>query len=509
MPTPATLANRLKSLKIPGLKNKTSPDASQISDSSEKPHWILRYGDLTYDFASSLLWSTRNGKLILKRLYLSHPGRELNSWSGAKLERAAVFRELLQLIRDSHWRYMRRLTTAEQRMLDGNLVEDGRLRQFDSYVHRLSFDDLALLLIRDKFGFPISEAAAIFEAPEASLQLQRQHAFEALCDWIWDSSDTRETPECFQVQKKSTASLDGKLQPGEASAIEKHLGGCPACTENYRRIRKLLTCASDMPRFFLPADQRGHRIAQEKLFSDFRTRSLSFSEIPWFLRTGAESLVITFGILLAVALIPRFQRLYEASVNQRLDTLIASSTDESPLDSVAPASKQIHIEPQNETAANFGEEDSIHSGEDLPPLAAEGDSDLDESAVQTDEPKQPGAGPSEVWRFSLRTSSPKEARSKVIAKLMALGGTPENTPGLGGVEAPGGIQFNLVVDRAWLPDIRKHLNSLTSDQQNDGRNTARTQNPLSTTEPLRWYRSASKTSLPTGKTRIIIWLSQI
>jgi hypothetical protein len=500
-----------KILKSPTKFFRGPSTATRVSAPELENHWIYRYGDLAYDFAASLFWSNRNGKIAIRRLYLSKEAKTLSQFLGSDLERAAVFRLLLTQLRETQWRYMRKLTTAEQRMLDGNLSEEGRLKQFDSYLHRLSFDELALLLLRDKLGVPSTETAAILETSEASLQLQRQHAYEALSDWIWDSSTVASSStqkDCFHFRKKSTSFFDGKATPTEASTIEQHLERCSDCAEAFRRIQLLQKAARELSRNFLSADERGHKIAEEKVLPDFRAKTLRFADIPWFFRTGIESLVITLLVLFAVALIPRFQRLYEASVNQRLDTLIASNTDETPLVDLKTTNISDPTKLKSEVQNDFGEEDRIQSGEDLPPLAAEGDSDLDETPETKTEPAPTGAGPSEVWRFSLRTPSPKEIRLRVIEKLKEMGATPETVPGMAGLEAPGGIQFNLVVDRAWLSDIRKFLNSLSS-RSTDDRNQARTQNPLSTTEPLRWYRSSSKTSLPAGKTRIIIWLSQI
>jgi hypothetical protein len=276
-------------------------------------------------------------------------------------------------------------------------------------------------------------------------------------------------------------------------------------------MHKVIQGTRNHPRLLLPADERGDRIANDQVTQDLRTRKLRFSEIPWFFRTGAESLFITLAILFGVALIPRVQRLYESSVNQRLDTLIASNTDDSPL-SENPADRagtQATV-PAQLNPADLSEDESTTASEELAPVAAEGDSDLDEPRPSENQASPlPGAGPSEVWRFSLRTSSPRDVRLKVIEKLSGLGATQENTPGMGGVEAPGGIQFNVVVDRKWLGEIRRTLKALNGEVAGDERNIARTQNPLATSEPLKWYRSASKTPLPAGKTRIIIWLSQI
>jgi|GEM_PF-1222571 len=506
--SPSTETTQEKSFfRFRGIFNpQRAPEPSGPASSPE--HWLNRYGDLAYDLASSVLWSQPNGKLILKKLYLSGKSPELVRLRGSKIERAAVFRELIQLIREARWRYTRKLTTAEQRMLDATPSEEARLKQFDSYLHRLSLDDQILLLMRDKLGLPPSEISATLGVPEPTLALQRSQAYETIADWVWEKTDITREKICFHQQSLNAAYWDGTLNPGEREAIEKHINECGLCRESFRRIGKLRECMQNHPRLLLPAEVRGHRIALEPLQRDLRTRTLALSEIPFFFRTGAESLLITLAILLAVALVPRIQRLYESSMNQRLDALIANNSEESGVS--PPPARRADIGSATAGQGDFSEEE-LTSSEELAPMAAEGDSDLDEptaSSATTDAPGS-GAGPSEVWRFSLRTPSPREARARIIKKLSDLGATSEDTPGFGGVEAPGGIQFNLVVDRKWLGEIRGTLRDINGPVSGDDRNQARTQNPLAAAEPLKWYRVASKNPLPPGKTRIIIWLSQI
>ena len=483
--------------------------ASEPSGPASSPdHWLNRYGDLAYDLASSVLWSQPNGKLILKKLYLSRKGAELARLQGSKLERAAVFQESIQLIREARWKYTRKLTTAEQRMLDATPSEEARLKQFDSYLHRLGLEDQVILLMRDKLGLPTSEISSALGMPESSMALQRSQAYETIADWVWEKTDITRDRSCFLQQSLCSSYWDGTLGPAERERTETHLSGCSPCQEFFRRIGKLRECMQNHPRLLLPAEERGHRIAIEPLQKDLRTRKLNLSEIPFFFRTGAESLLITLGILLAVALVPRFQKLYESSMNQRLDALIASSSEDASAKN--PPVMRAEATQAGATSDEFGEEE-LPSSEDLAPMAAEGDSDLDEPAAPAQEVEAvgAGAGPSEGWRFSLRTSSPRGARSRIIKKLTELGATAEDTPGFGGIEAPGGIQFNLVVDRKWLGDIRGTLREINGPVSGDDRNQARTQNPLAAAEPLKWYRVASKSPLPPGKTRIIIWLSQI
>ena len=53
-------------------------------------------------------------------------------------------------------------------------------------------------------------------------------------------------------------------------------------------------------------------------------------------------------------------------------------------------------------------------------------------------------GKAEVWRFNMKTDSPHDMRPKIV-KLLSDLKIPQNTVGFAGIEAPGGIQFDLLV----------------------------------------------------------------
>ena len=71
-------------------------------------------------------------------------------------------------------------------MLDASMNIEGRLKNFESYFHRLPVDDQILLLLRDKYGLPYHEIAATLVASEGSLKLKRQAALKCLDEWLWD-----------------------------------------------------------------------------------------------------------------------------------------------------------------------------------------------------------------------------------------------------------------------------------------------------------------------------------
>jgi DNA-directed RNA polymerase specialized sigma24 family protein len=168
-----------------------------------KPHgsgdaWVDRvvatYGDLLYDFCQSLLWSPVDApdafRTILRKLVSL---RKTESFT--KYERPWILQVAFRELRGMKRRNRRALTPAEQVMLDSNPDPRARQRFFDSYFHRLPMDSQLLLLLRDKYGLPLSEVAAVLEIPEASARLQRIQALRLLESWIWSGVDGPDAPE--------------------------------------------------------------------------------------------------------------------------------------------------------------------------------------------------------------------------------------------------------------------------------------------------------------------------
>ena len=92
-----------------------------------------------------------------------------------------VTQELLQFAQ----RHGRRLSPSEQIMLDAGVPGASRIRQFDSYFHRLSNFDQILLLLKDKYHVADADIATALGVPEGALKVRRQQALRALEDWIW------------------------------------------------------------------------------------------------------------------------------------------------------------------------------------------------------------------------------------------------------------------------------------------------------------------------------------
>jgi DNA-directed RNA polymerase specialized sigma24 family protein len=159
-----------------------------VAKTSKTDDWIdgvvLTYGDLLYDLCQTMLWSPADApdayRLILRKLARRRRIERFNRYERPWILQIA-FRELRGMKRRSS----RLLTPAEQVMLDSNPDPHARMRFFDSYFHRLSIESQYLLILRDKYGIPLTEVAAVLEVPEASARLQRLQSLRMLEAWIY------------------------------------------------------------------------------------------------------------------------------------------------------------------------------------------------------------------------------------------------------------------------------------------------------------------------------------
>ncbi len=172
-------------------KNRVPTEQPPPNSTSRRPpasaELNRNFGDMVYDLFYSLLWNHKGARTLYLGLW-----RELDREIGIRGEeyrkyaRAWVLQRAVHLVRNQHAKWGRVLSPAEQVMLDANLTVPARLRQFDSYLHKLPLSDQILLLLRDKYALPYSEVAAILETPEGSLRVQHQQALRTLEEWLWD-----------------------------------------------------------------------------------------------------------------------------------------------------------------------------------------------------------------------------------------------------------------------------------------------------------------------------------
>ncbi|NDD92537.1 sigma-70 family RNA polymerase sigma factor [bacterium] len=165
---------------------KTSPEPSSSGHTGTE-ELNRNFGDLVYDLYYSTLWNHKGARSLYLTLWRKID-RELKASPETyqKYSRPWILQSAVDLLIQAAPKIGRTLSPSEQVMLDANLNIPARLRQFESYLHKLSISDQILLLFRDKYGLPYSEVAAILRIPEGALRIRHQQALRSLEEWLWD-----------------------------------------------------------------------------------------------------------------------------------------------------------------------------------------------------------------------------------------------------------------------------------------------------------------------------------
>jgi anti-sigma factor RsiW len=324
---------------------------------------------------------------------------------------------------------------------------------------------------------------------------------------------------CFEWQNHASDYLDGLLPPEEKLEADKHLAECPSCGERHQHYRLILTAIAGQPRATLPQPLKKSPLAAVLPKLDLRHAGKSRWEgIPWHLRTLLEGTVIVALILGGIATGPRLKYLYdrhaEANLNDFTDSLSSidlgdAATDETgaPLARGKTASE---MDPPSATRSAADDYAGGEGGDTASPMAGaalDDDDSSDSEEVTVSDDDGATVGSSEIWRFNLKLDSPYEMRPKIVKTLTDLG-LPPSTVGLGGIEAPGGIQFDLLVPQHSVTTLKKQLQKLAPINASTA-NTAPPRPHFLVQENFTWYKNKSKKPIPHGKTRVVIWLSQM
>lgn len=301
---------------------------------------------------------------------------------------------------------------------------------------------------------------------------------------------------CFEWQNRASDYLDGILTGPAKAEADGHLDSCRECHDHYKRYRLLLTAIASQPRSSLPIPIRKSPLAVVLPRLDIATLSRSrWEQVPWYVRTSVEGTAIVLMILLGISAGPRLRALYERGVERSLSEFTQSLNSQDPtLDPTSatiPLSRGKPAAPAVQPAANTASTDSNSDEDDF--ASSGDDSGSSDQNIRV--------GNSEVWRINLKTDSPREIRPKIVQILTDLH-IPVDTPGLGGVEVPGGIQFDLLVPQTVVTSIKKQVQALAPKPPAELADS-----PAG--ETFTWYMNKSKRKLPEHKTRVVIWLSQM
>lgn len=315
---------------------------------------------------------------------------------------------------------------------------------------------------------------------------------------------------CFEWQNRSSDYLDGTLPHHLKEEANDHLKSCHACAERNKHIRIVLSAIAGLPKATLPAPlKRAPLSAALPRVENVSFRLTRWQRLPWYLRTTLEGLGIVVVVLMGISSAPKIREVYEKSIERRLSDFKESLNSpagslEDEVDTNIPPLQASNSLQANSTASreDLGEgDDGDESGSAGKAGRAENSGDQDDSngGENTDDPVR--VGKSQLWRFTLKTVSPDEMRKQVIKALTVDLHIPMNTPGIGGVQVPGGIEFDLLLPKENVPGIKQTLEKLAPHLPENV-------NPMPGTETFSWYMVKSKQEIPEGKSQVVIWLTQ-
>lgn len=300
---------------------------------------------------------------------------------------------------------------------------------------------------------------------------------------------------CFEWSCLTSDYLDGTLIGAKKRAADQHLENCPHCEIKFSRYRQLLNAINNQNRAQL-LSQVNPVGWYEQVLKWLKPHPTKHHSTPWFIRGSVEGIGMAVVVLGIVVAIPKLKTFYDLQRQKRLSAYLdplqsplsvsEMSADNPPVTSLGA--------PNTEALESEFETDEAH--EDIPPPS----------------PQKPllSTQLGEIWRFGIKTPSPKELRPEILKVLQSV--QAEFSPlKKGGVEAPGGIQFDALIPKdksLALKDQLQELARLHQSEPPEGATPAAAEVNTSHAQ-FTWYKNRAKKPMPAGKTRVIIWLSQI
>lgn len=301
---------------------------------------------------------------------------------------------------------------------------------------------------------------------------------------------------CFHWQSNLSDYLDGLLIGSQKNEIDRHLETCESCAERYQHYRTLQQIIGQMERWPMPVTLQKSPL-ERPITKGQSNQPSSIQEWwirrPWYVKFFLEGVAV---VLVAFTIVKTAQQLIawqEKSIDDQLGKIESQPQDKTSTNLPPGFAKNAATTTARTSSASDADESDTDSVAPLDDYAED-----DEGAGDNVE-----VGRSEVWRFYLKTDSPSDVRSQVVTVLKQLN-LFDQTPNTLGMEAPGGIQFDVIADANDVATL-KHAIEKLNPRQGDGDSLG--SSPLS--QPFTWYKKKSREPLPSGKARVIIWLSQL
>lgn len=304
---------------------------------------------------------------------------------------------------------------------------------------------------------------------------------------------------CFDWQNRVSDYLDGSLMAAVKREADEHLEKCEECSSHHKHFRQILSSVTAQPRSTLPVSLRKAPLAAAPPIGKipFPERIRRWSELAWYVRVPLEGAGIVVLISVAISAGPKLRTFYERKIERSLTEYSEGFGGENAENAASTALGRGNLTgSEKQVGAPTGGATDDFAG-------SEGDSETDTSDTGDDDgdPQVVKATSSDTWRFNLKTDSPHDVRTKIVKILEDLK-VPASTPGIGGIEAPGGIQFDLVVSQSIVPELKQQLEKIAPAAPTDLADS-----PFG--ETFTWYKKRSKSPVPAGQTHVVIWLAQI
>jgi len=298
--------------------------------------------------------------------------------------------------------------------------------------------------------------------------------------------------DCFGIQSHLSEFLDEKLKSELADAVDGHLIHCKQCTQRNLHYTNLIEAIRSLPKHPMPQTLK-------KPFLFFGLPWFSkWEHLPWYIRIVAETSGIIAITLIGISLVPKIRSFYEQKIESQLRDFreSASGTGEGKLTPTLSRDALV-ILPAQDSGDSIDGEDEDTEGK-APPKSGDDEEDVEANA----KPFQglALARQTELWRFTLKTVSPDELRAQVAKIIQSL--KIQNVHAENGIQVPGGIEFDLLVAKGVVPQLKEQLEKLASQASNT------TEPNLGTTDTFSWYKVKYRQKLPEGYVKAVIWLAQ-
>lgn len=316
---------------------------------------------------------------------------------------------------------------------------------------------------------------------------------------------------CFDWQNRASDYLDGTLEEIERAEADEHLDRCQQCVSHYRHYKILVDTIASQPRSSIPVPIRRAPMTAPLPRRGFSPRGrFQWSRIPWHLRAPLEGLSLILVILAMVSAGPRIRRFLERRMEINLNEFNQSFLDFSRISAekavsdsptAVPGSTPAPIPAKNNPAISDGVGATDGTPGEEENRAQVGKSSDAGTGEEAGPDRKIHVGNSEVWRFILKTDDPAAIKARIVRLLASLR-IPQSTPGIKGIEVPGGIEFDLLVSPTVIPEVKNRLQEMAPPAPTEFAKT-----PAS--ETFTWYKSRSKQPIPPHTSRLVIWISQI